>query len=84
MKAALAHVAALSLVVGLGHPAAAGAQAKKHKRVARNTATAQHYGSPKPSGTDGYVERDANKMPFGSAMWWEQMQREGRLGGEVP
>jgi hypothetical protein len=84
MRTVLACVAALSLLVSLTGEAAAETQAKKHKRFARNAVPAQQYGSPKPSGTDGYVERDANKMPFGSAMWWEQMQREGRLGGERP
>lgn len=29
----------------------------------------------------GWYPHDANKLPFGSAIWWDQMRREGRLGG---
>ena len=29
---------------------------------------------------DRYYERDSNKLPFGSQIWWDQMLREGRLG----
>lgn len=32
----------------------------------------------------GWYEHDANKLPFGSMRWWEQMRREDRLGGETP
>jgi hypothetical protein len=31
----------------------------------------------------GYYPLDASKLPYGSAIWWEQMQREGRLGGDM-
>jgi hypothetical protein len=31
----------------------------------------------------GYYPHDASKLAYGSALWWEQMQREGRLGGDV-
>jgi hypothetical protein len=27
----------------------------------------------------GWYPRDASKLPFGSALWWDQMMREGRL-----
>jgi len=33
---------------------------------------------------EGYREQLVDKLPFGSAAWWEQMRREGRLGGETP
>jgi hypothetical protein len=28
--------------------------------------------------TDGWYVHDANKLPIGSANWWDQMVREGR------
>jgi hypothetical protein len=33
---------------------------------------------------DAYHEFDANKLPFGSSAWWQQMTREGRAGGGNP
>ena len=84
MRMVLAIVAALLLVVGVADEAAAKTSAKKHKQYAKKPAFVQDYGSAKPYGTDAFVERNANKLPFGSAAWWEQMQREGRLGGEIP
>ena len=27
-----------------------------------------------------YYEYDANRLPFGTSRWWEQMEREGRAG----
>jgi hypothetical protein len=29
---------------------------------------------------DGYYEHHADKLPFGSQVWWDQMVREGRGG----
>jgi hypothetical protein len=28
--------------------------------------------------TSSYREHDANRLPFGSGQWWDQMNREGR------
>jgi hypothetical protein len=33
------------------------------------------------SGNGDYYVHDADKLPFGSARWWAQMQRENRTGG---
>jgi hypothetical protein len=77
-------VAALSLLAGIAGEAAAATYAKKHKRHAKHPAAAQEYSAARSTRPDAYVERDANKLPFGSAIWWDQMQREGRLGGEMP
>jgi hypothetical protein len=30
--------------------------------------------------TSDYYVRDADKLPFGSSIWWEQMLRENRAG----
>jgi hypothetical protein len=32
---------------------------------------------------NGWYLHDSSKLAFGSAIWWEQMQREGRLSGNV-
>lgn len=29
---------------------------------------------------DGYYEHDADKLPYGSQRWWDQMLRENRAG----
>ena len=29
---------------------------------------------------NGWFPRDANRLKVGSAIWWEQMEREGRVG----
>ena len=64
---------------GLIPEAAAADKAKKAQRHAASR--------PAPAGTprpDRYHELLADKMPVGSSAWWEQMRREGRLGGETP
>jgi hypothetical protein len=33
------------------------------------------------NGNGDYYVHDADKLPFGSARWWDQMQRENRTGG---
>ena len=35
--------------------------------------------APEYSASSGWYPRDASKLPFGSAIWWEQMLRERRL-----
>ncbi len=76
-------VVALSLLAGIAGEAAAATYAKKHKRYAKQPAAGKEHAA-RSARPDAYVERDANKLPFGSAIWWDQMQREGRLGGEMP
>jgi hypothetical protein len=64
-------------------------QAGKHRAYAKRNGQSDgnggsgsgHAGSRRGN---GYVQHDAEKLPFGSSNWWEQMRREGRLGGETP
>jgi hypothetical protein len=77
----LAILVGLSLFSLSGLLAEAGAadKAKKaHKHAASRPVPA---GTPRP---DRYHELLADKMPVGTSAWWEQMRREGRLGGETP
>jgi hypothetical protein len=75
----------LLLVAGIAAPAAGQTQPKPPPAYAKKAA-------PQYSGQDqyaaqprnGYQEQLADKMRFGSSAWWEQMRREGRLGGETP
>ena len=69
----------LCLLVGLA--VAAGASAGESKRKASKATSSRHVAAPRP---DGYRELLADKMRVGSSEWWEQMRREGRLGGETP
>jgi hypothetical protein len=79
--------AAVLLLTGLNGAVRAGDKPPKkqghsvHRAAAARADSAARSSIPRP---DAYVERDANKLPFGSAIWWDQMQREGRLGGEMP
>jgi hypothetical protein len=72
-------VLALTLLVGaaVAAPAAAETKRKAHRPHAPGAAVA----TPRPA---DYRELLADKLPVGSSQWWEQMRREGRLGGETP
>jgi hypothetical protein len=75
----------LSLLLSCALVAQAGASdeagSSDKKRKAQRAAVPHAAASPRP---DGYRELLADKMPIGSTAWWEQMRREGRLGGETP
>jgi hypothetical protein len=80
MRSVVAVLAALALLVGAsGHADAQGyakkrhSQAKAHVRQPPASATQR-------SNTSDYVVRDANQLPVGSSIWWDQMLREGRGG----
>ena len=83
MKIVRLLAAALLLLSSVAGEVSAASDAKKHKRYAKKPA-AQEYATARSTLPDAYVERDANRLPFGSAIWWDQMRREGRLGGETP
>jgi hypothetical protein len=82
MRLMLASVAALSLLALPAGEVSAKDQ-KKRASQAKKPATMQEH-RPRAEAADAYIVREADKLPFGSAIWWDQMQREGRLGGEVP
>jgi hypothetical protein len=70
-------LAALAVALMLSPPAADAARKRVvHKRVAPPAAVAAPRGD--------YVEQDVRRLPFGSHAWWDQMRREGRLGGGEP
>jgi hypothetical protein len=82
---------ALTLVTGLvlagavaSAAAAAGtAHSRKHKRI---VSAHQHHTfvrRERQADNEAYYVHDANKLPFGSQRWWEQMVREGRIGSDA-
>ena len=79
----LAKVLAASLLVT--GPAAAGAKAvKRHVKGHSPLAFPRPGREHQYPNAGGWYPHDASKLPFGSMVWWEQMRREGRLGGETP
>ncbi len=78
MKVAISWLVGVSLLAGLAGPADAGARAKK-KQHERSQADRQSRGGYGAQGSD-YTERLADKLPFGSSAWWDQMARERRSG----
>ena len=59
----------------------AGASDDKKHKAQKHAASAPAATAPRP---ERYRELLADKMRVGSTEWWEQMRREGRLGGETP
>jgi hypothetical protein len=85
MRCVAVALGALVLAAGVAGPAVAQKQAKSPSTHAKRSAP--HYsaqGQPAAQPRNGYQEQLADKMRFGSSAWWEQMRREGRLGGETP
>lgn len=71
MKTAICGLLGLSLLAGLAGPADAATRVKKKRYYAPAYDRSQ--------GSD-YTERLADKLPFGSTAWWQQMDRERRGG----
>ena len=58
------------------------AHAKSHyRRIKRSVGDSAHLAHPpKYQPAEGWYEHIADHLPFGSKIWWEQMDREGRGG----
>jgi hypothetical protein len=67
----------------LSAAASAASKPRKHKHRGYNNDRAYErsysYRQGRSSNSD-YYEHLADKLPFGSQRWWDQMLREGRLG----
>ena len=53
---------------------------KKGQRAKKKHAKKYARAHSRHSAAGTYIERDANKLPYGTGIWWEQMDREGRGG----
>jgi hypothetical protein len=71
----------LSVLMSFAVIAEAGATDDKKRKAHKHAASAPAAAAPRP---ERYRELLADKMRIGSTEWWEQMRREGRLGGETP
>jgi hypothetical protein len=74
MKAVISGLVGLALLAGFAGAADAAPRAKKYRYYAAQGSQ----GSVERG--NGYYERLADKLPFGSSIWWEQMMRERRGG----
>ena len=86
MRLVASALGALLLVAGSTAPAGAQTQPKPPPAYAKKATpqySAEGQYAAQPRG-NGYKEQLADKLRFGSSAWWEQMKREGRLGGETP
>ena len=86
MRLVASALGALLLVAGSVAPAAAQTQPKPPPAYAKKAApqyTGERQYAAQRRG-NGYQEQLADKLRFGSSAWWDQMRREGRLGGETP
>lgn len=88
MRPIIVAIALAAFIGGLLGSGLGEAQARKFEKHPQRSAKHHGYrgtgraGERQPS--DGYVEMRADRMRFGSNAWWDQMMREGRLGGETP
>jgi hypothetical protein len=73
MKALMRGLIGMALLTGLAGAAEAGPRSKQHRYYQGHSSGAAERGN-------GYYERLADKLPFGSSIWWEQMMRERRGG----
>jgi hypothetical protein len=80
MRVFASALGAVLLIAGSLVPAVAQTQPKPPKPETKKE-HAQERSAPRGN---GYREQLADKLPFGSSAWWDQMRREGRLGGETP
>ena len=80
MRIVVAALAILSLIAGpSGEAAAQGYTKKRHKQV-RAQVRQPASRAQSSNATSDYIVRDANQLPVGSSIWWDQMLRENRAG----
>ena len=74
----IACLAAMLLLIAASAPADAKMQHRKHKRPVGHAKLVKPPKAVVDTQSD-YYERDVNKLPFGTSVWWDQMLRENRL-----
>jgi hypothetical protein len=77
-------IAVVSLVASSAFDANAKGYAKSHKHHHANRhdhryAVPDHGYKQAYPDASGWFPHDSNQLQFGSKLWWEQMEREGRL-----
>jgi hypothetical protein len=79
MKIVVVAVGAVSLVAGSTCEVNAAGYGKAHKRHAIRHYYLRYATPQKYPNASGWYPHDANQLQFGSALWWDQMRREGRV-----
>ena len=80
MRIVVAVLAILSLVAGLSGDVSAQGYTKKRHKHAKAQVRQPANGAATAGPADSYIVRDANQLPVGSSIWWDQMLRENRAG----
>jgi hypothetical protein len=80
MKTVVSTVVALAIAAAFVVPVPAEARTKKHRYYAKQQYRYQVDRRASNRNVPQYQEFIAEKRPFGSSSWWEQMDREGRGG----
>jgi hypothetical protein len=78
------HVIAIAVGLALVGAMFASANAQTYRSHGGYKQKKKHYQHAEPRNHDpgdGYHEYLADKLPVGSAEWFQQMEREGRFGG---
>ena len=78
MKVLISGLVGVSFLAALANAADAAPRAKTYRYHA--TQGGQGHSAGSVDRGNGYYERLADKLPFGSSIWWEQMMRERRGG----
>jgi hypothetical protein len=78
MKVLISGLVGVSFLAALATAADAAPRAKTYRYHA--TQGGQGHNPRSVDRGNGYYERLADKLPFGSSIWWEQMMRERRGG----
>jgi hypothetical protein len=77
MKILVGAVAAICVIAGV---ATANAAQRHRKNWVGYDAPSRHEKQRHPNAY-GWYPHDSNELAVGSRIWWDQMEREGRLGG---
>ena len=81
MRIVVAALATLALIAGAAGDAAAQGHAKKrHKHAKAQVRRPAAVATQRSNAASDYIVRDANQLPVGSSIWWDQMLRENRAG----
>jgi hypothetical protein len=80
MRIVVAALATLALIAGAAGDAGAQGHAKKRHKHAKAQVRQPASAAPKSNAASDYIVRDANQLPVGSSIWWDQMLRENRAG----
>ncbi len=81
MRIVVAALATLALIAGAAGDAGAQGHAKKrHKQAKAQVRQPAAVATQRSNAASDYIVRDANQLPVGSSIWWDQMLRENRAG----